>query len=170
MRPRRAAELGQAQAVGLPQANTLVQVAGGNPLFNLFATRRILFDPGQAQVEQGVAVIRVVGQRLYRVLVASLFGQRLHQQGSSFVVFWHFAEQVPHQPFDFGPVAFFRLAIAAVHVGETAELLKIGQWLGLHPNRDTQAQQQADDEKALTIAGLHSTSLAMAKAACCSVA
>ncbi|MNN57632.1 hypothetical protein D3C81_1726270 [compost metagenome] len=143
MGTRRAAEPGQTQAVGLPQTDALIEVAGGDPLFHLVAAGRVLFDPGQAQVEQRIAVGRIVGQRLYGFLVAPLSGQRLHQQRPRFIVVRHFSQQVTHQLFDFAPVAFFRLTVAAVHVGITAKLLELGQRCGVHSSGRTQAQQQA---------------------------
>ncbi|MOA22738.1 hypothetical protein D3C78_1433170 [compost metagenome] len=75
----RAAALGQARAVGLPQAHAMLQIAGGYPLLHLFSVRRILFDPGQAQVEQAIAVGRGIRQRLQGIFVALLLDQRLHQ-------------------------------------------------------------------------------------------
>ncbi len=76
-------------------------------MLHLFSVWRILFDPGQAQVEQGFAVGRGILQRLHGVFVALLLDQRLHQQRPCFIVSWYLTQQVTHQPFDFLPVAVF---------------------------------------------------------------
>ncbi|MNJ36015.1 hypothetical protein D3C77_307860 [compost metagenome] len=78
--PGCAAEFGQAQAVGLPQADTLVQGTVGNPAFYLTRARWILLDPGQAQLQQGIGIggAGLLGQRL-GIAVAALVKQRLDQ-------------------------------------------------------------------------------------------
>ncbi|MNQ88866.1 hypothetical protein D3C85_1041510 [compost metagenome] len=164
--PAGTAELGQAEAVGLPQTHTLAAIALGHPLFHLGRPRRVLGDPGQAQLEQGIVVFAAVAQRfggLHGIAVAPLFGQGLHQQGARLFVGRHAFEQMPGQAFDFFPVLLLCFAVAAVHVGVAAKAFEIAEVVG-QQCAAAQGQHQAANEQAANVQGsalVHATSRAM---------